>query len=211
MILSFLRLQWASLGAYDDAVRLADHMHRCIGSRGRTGSRAVGDAASLPSAPRKGGSGPNRPTRGEPVPYRATAKAGPHQLVAPGDDMGARHDAKFLPPADAGEAHEVLHRVLVDPAGAPVAEIGAPLDFGRHVGQPVAVSKRPTCRPPWVQSSSPSRYPKDFPPQVHIHCMTPCLFRGYCERIYFNNKKDYWLGAPACASVGSGVSRQLLA
>ena len=38
---------------------------------------------------------------------------------------------------DAGEAHEILHRVFVGAAGVRVAEIGEPLDLGRHVGQPV--------------------------------------------------------------------------
>ena len=58
-------------------------------------------------------------------------------VVAPGDDVGARHGAKFLRPGDAGEAHEIPHRVFVGAAGARVAEIGEPLDLGRHVGQPV--------------------------------------------------------------------------
>lgn len=79
----------------------------------------------------------HRGNRREPVPYGAAAKAAPHQFTAPGDDMGARHDAKFLRPLDAGEAHEVVHSVFVDPARAGVAEIGESLDFGRHVGEAV--------------------------------------------------------------------------
>ena len=78
-----------------------------------------------------------RGERREPVPDRAAAKPAPHQLVAPGDDVRARHGAKFLRPHDAGEAHEVLHRVFVGAPGVRVAEIGEPLDLGRHVGQPV--------------------------------------------------------------------------
>ena len=78
-----------------------------------------------------------RRERRQPVPDRAAAKPAPRQLVAPGDDVRARHGAKFLRPADAGEAHEVLHGVFVRAAGAGVAEIGEPLDLGRHVGEPV--------------------------------------------------------------------------
>ena len=78
-----------------------------------------------------------RGERREPVPDRAAAKPAPHQVVAPGDDVRARHGAKFLRPRDAGEAHEVLHRVFVGAAGVRVGEIGEPLDLGRHVGQPV--------------------------------------------------------------------------
>ena len=58
-------------------------------------------------------------------------------VVAPGDDVRARHGAKLLRPHDAGEAHEIPHRVFVGAAGARVAEIGEPLDLGRHVGEPV--------------------------------------------------------------------------
>src|SRR3954462_14029462 len=54
-----------------------------------------------------------RCNRREPVPDRAAAKLAPHQVVAPGDDVRARDDAKFLRSSDAGEAHEVLYRVLV--------------------------------------------------------------------------------------------------
>ena len=78
-----------------------------------------------------------RGQRREPVPDRAAAEPAPHQVVAPGDDVRARHGAKFLRPRDAGEAHEVLDRVLVGAAGVRVGEIGEPLDLGRHVGQPV--------------------------------------------------------------------------
>ena len=78
-----------------------------------------------------------RGERREPVPDRAAAKPAPRQLVAPGDDVRARHGAKFLRPHDAGEAHEILHRVFVGAAGVRVAEVGEPLDLGRHVGQPV--------------------------------------------------------------------------
>ena len=76
-----------------------------------------------------------RGERREPVPDRAAAKPAPHQLVAPGDDVRARHGAEFLRPHDAGEAHEILHRVFVGAAGVRVAEIGEPLDLGRHVGE----------------------------------------------------------------------------
>ena len=40
-----------------------------------------------------------RGERREPVPDRAAAKPAPRQLVAPGDDVRARHGAEFLRPA----------------------------------------------------------------------------------------------------------------
>jgi len=49
--------------------------------------------------------------------------------------VGARHGAKLLRPDNAGEAHEIPHRVFVGAAGAGVTEIGEPLDLGRHVGE----------------------------------------------------------------------------
>ena len=78
-----------------------------------------------------------RGQRREPVPDRAAAKPAPHELVAPGDDVRARDGAKFLRPDDAGEAYEILHRVLVGAPCLRIAQIGEPLDLGRHVGQPV--------------------------------------------------------------------------
>ena len=48
-----------------------------------------------------------RGERREPMPDRAAAKPAPRQIVAPGDDVRARHGAEFLRPGDAGEAHEV--------------------------------------------------------------------------------------------------------
>ena len=36
---------------------------------------------------------------------------------------------------NAGEAHEVLHCVFVGAAGVPIADVGEPLDLGRHVGE----------------------------------------------------------------------------
>ena len=44
--------------------------------------------------------------------------------------MRARHGPKFFRPHDAGEAHEVLHRVLVGPARVGVGQVGEPLDSG---------------------------------------------------------------------------------
>ena len=87
-----------------------------------------------------------RRQRREPVPDRAAAKPAPRQVVAPGDDVGARHRAKFLRPDDAGEAHEIPHRVFVSAAGARVAEIGEPLDLGRHVRQPMKLGGRQHSR-----------------------------------------------------------------
>jgi hypothetical protein len=73
--------------------------------------------------------------RCEPVADRAAAEAAPRELIAPGDDVRARNDAKFLRAADAGEAHEVADRGRVGAARARVAEVGEPLDLGRRVGE----------------------------------------------------------------------------
>ena len=76
-----------------------------------------------------------RGQRGQPVPDRRAAEPAPAQLVAPGDQMRAGHGAEFFRTADAGEAHEVLHRVFVGAAGVRVADVGEPFDLGRHVGE----------------------------------------------------------------------------
>ena len=69
------------------------------------------------------------------MPDRRAAESAPAQLVAPGDQMRARHGAKFFRAENAGEAHEVLHRVFVGSTGVPVADVGEPFDLGRHVGE----------------------------------------------------------------------------
>ena len=78
-----------------------------------------------------------RRERGEPVPDRAAAKPAVRELVAPGDDVRARHSSNFLRPGDAGESHEVADRILVGTLCARVAEIGEPLDLRRYVRQAV--------------------------------------------------------------------------
>ena len=52
-------------------------------------------------------------------------------------DVGARHGAEFFRANDAGKAHEILDSVFVDAPGVGVAEVGEPLDLGRHVGEAV--------------------------------------------------------------------------
>ena len=79
--------------------------------------------------------------RRQPMPDGAAAKPTLGQLVAPRDDVRAGDSAEFLRPADAGEAHEVADGVFVGAAGAGVAEIGEPLDLGRHVRQPVKLGR----------------------------------------------------------------------
>ena len=89
-----------------------------------------------------------RGQRRKPVPDRCIAPrlAPPcysrSQIVAPGDDMRARHGPKFLRPLDAGEAHEVLHGVLVSSARVSVRQIGEPFDLGRHVGELLKLGRR---------------------------------------------------------------------
>jgi hypothetical protein len=76
-----------------------------------------------------------RGQRCQPEPDRRAAELAPAQLVAPSDQMRARHRAEFLRTENAGEAHEILHRIFVGPAGVPVADVGEPFDLGRHVGE----------------------------------------------------------------------------
>lgn len=73
--------------------------------------------------------------RREPVPDCAAAEATLRELVAPGDDMRARDDPKFLRSADSGKAHEVLDGRFVRAARARIREIAEPLDLRRHVGE----------------------------------------------------------------------------
>jgi hypothetical protein len=49
--------------------------------------------------------------------------------------MRPAHGAKCLRPANAGEAHEVVDRVLVGASGASVADVGEPFDLGRYLRQ----------------------------------------------------------------------------
>ena len=72
---------------------------------------------------------------GQAMPNGHAAQGALHQVVAPGDDVGARDGAEFFWFDDAGETHEVLQRVFVGAARALVAEVGEPFDFGRNVGQ----------------------------------------------------------------------------
>jgi hypothetical protein len=65
-----------------------------------------------------------RRQRRQPVPDRRAAKPAPAKFVASGDQMRARHGAEFLRTKNAGEAHEVLHRVFVGAAGVRVADVG---------------------------------------------------------------------------------------
>ena len=62
-------------------------------------------------------------------------KAAPQQVVAPGDDVRPGDAAELLRLPDAGEAHEVGQRVLVGAPRGRAAEVGEPLQLGRHVGQ----------------------------------------------------------------------------
>jgi hypothetical protein len=78
-----------------------------------------------------------RRQRREPVPDRAAVELPPREVVAPGDDMRAGHDAELLGPGDAGEAHKIPDRFFVGALGAGIGEIGEPLEFGRHLGQAV--------------------------------------------------------------------------
>ena len=70
-----------------------------------------------------------RGERRSPVPDGAAAKPALRQVVAPRDDVGARHGAKLLRADDAGEAHEIPHRVFVGAAGAGVTEFNLTKGF----------------------------------------------------------------------------------
>jgi hypothetical protein len=59
------------------------------------------------------------------------------KLVAPGDDVGARHGAEVFRPAQAGEGLKVSDVLLVGAAGVGVGEVGEPLELGGNRGQGV--------------------------------------------------------------------------
>ena len=111
-----------------------------------------------------------RGERRQPVPDRAAAKPAPHQVVAPGDDVGPRHRAKLPRPGDASEAHEVADRVLVDAARVGIAEIGEPLDLGRHIGELMELGggqQSVAGRDPGRQLLGAVGRPGDAPPCFH--------------------------------------------
>jgi hypothetical protein len=84
----------------------------------------------------------------EAVPNRGAAELACDQVIAPGDHMGSGHGAEFLRPGDAGETHEILNGVLVGALRAGVADIGEPLDLGRHLRQPMefGAGQQAVCR-----------------------------------------------------------------
>ena len=98
------------------------------------------------------------------MPDRGTAKPAARQFVAPGDDVRTRHRPEFLRPANAGEAHEVTDCVFVDAAGVGIAEIGEPLDLGRHVGQSMELGggQQPVGR----NNLGRKRHPMDAPGRI---------------------------------------------
>lgn len=57
------------------------------------------------------------------------------QLLAPGDEMRTGHAAEFFRAGDPDETGEVLHVLLVGATGFLVADVGKPLQLGRHFGQ----------------------------------------------------------------------------
>jgi hypothetical protein len=48
-----------------------------------------------------------------------------------------RDGAELLGPLNAGKAHEVANGVFIGAPRVGIADVGEPLDLGRHVGQPV--------------------------------------------------------------------------
>src|SRR5438128_2742750 len=57
----------------------------------------------------------------------------PLQVLAPGNEVGARHYAKHFRMCDAGESHEVLQVNLVCATSSWVRDVREPLDLGWHV------------------------------------------------------------------------------
>jgi hypothetical protein len=58
------------------------------------------------------------------------------------DDVSTRHCPKLVRPTDASKLHEIAHCVFVSTARVLVADVGEPLDVGRHVGQAVEFGGR---------------------------------------------------------------------
>ena len=63
------------------------------------------------------------------------ARPWPHELLAPGDHMGACHVAELLGPPQACEGHEVVDVLPVGPARVDIGEVGKPLDLRGHFRQ----------------------------------------------------------------------------
>jgi hypothetical protein len=59
--------------------------------------------------------------------------------------MRPGHGAEFFWPDDPGEPHEIPDRVLVSAPGAAIADIGEPLDLGRHLCQPMKLAGSQTA------------------------------------------------------------------
>jgi len=70
---------------------------------------------------------------GQRVAYRCTTTLAAGAVVAPGDDVCARHGAEFCRALDAGEARKIADRILVGPPGMSVADVSKPLELRRHV------------------------------------------------------------------------------
>ncbi len=87
------------------------------------------------------------------------------QLLAPGERVGAGHPLELPRPHDPHKRHELADVALVRPARPRIADVGKPLGFGRHVGQPLELGggEQPTFAFPQNDSLS-------FP---HFHCFHP--------------------------------------
>src|SRR5262245_48436427 len=71
------------------------------------------------------------------APDRVVGQLLRHELVAPGDHMGARYIAELLGSADTYKDHEVFDVLLVGPAGI---DVGKPLDLWGHIRQSLELS-----------------------------------------------------------------------
>ena len=69
------------------------------------------------------------------------------KLLAPGNDMHARHSAEFSMPAQTGKGAELVDIDAIGLAGFPICDVGEPFELGRHFGELAILSRREhACR-----------------------------------------------------------------
>jgi hypothetical protein len=80
------------------------------------------------------------------VPDTVISEVLAHELVAPGDDMGARHIAELFSSVQASEGHEIVDVLSVGPPGVGICEIGEPFDLGGDLRQGLKLGGGQTYR-----------------------------------------------------------------
>ena len=86
--------------------------------------------------------GVERGQRGELAPDGVVGQLLLHEVLAPGDDVDARHVAELGGLPQACEGHEVIEVLLVRPARVGIGQVRKPFDLRGDVGQSLELSGR---------------------------------------------------------------------